>query len=279
MLTINLSELLAYSNFGQKLSKSALVVTGGSSGMGKAVLDALTKFFPSENIVNLDLKVGFDVTNPTSIRSALSKLDSRQDLEDIYVFSNAGLEVFFTSEGKHIDFLDDEYDINKIISVNLNSHILLVRELIKFANQSNHVRNINLIINSSIAAFCVGGASFAVYCAAKAGASKLVTDLTNIKLQKDFKFDFIVNAIESGSVRTNIGQYDFGGNFTSDGKDFVDRSQNADMELLGGKEVSLENIVNTVLYLFFINHAHRGVAIPIDYGLTKTTGGRDLSSD
>ena len=279
MLAINLLELLTHSGLCQKLSKSALIVTGGSSGMGKAVLDALNSFFPNENIVNLDLRAGFDVTDPASIRSALSKLDTRQDLEDIYVFSNAGLEVFFTSEGKHIDFLDDAYDINKIIGVNLTSHILLVRELIKFANQRNCIRNINLVINSSIAAFCIGGASFAAYCAAKAGASKLATDLANIALQKDFKFDFIVNAIEPGSVRTNIGQYDFSGNFTSDGRDFVERSQDADKELLGDKEVSLENIVNAVLYLFFINHAHRGIAIPVDYGLTKTTGGRDLSSD
>lgn len=268
-------QTLMLESLGDKLSRSALVVTGGSSGMGKAVLEVLKLVYSV--CLNLDLACDVDVTNKSQVKMSFELLDS-ENLEELYVFSNVGLEVFCRADGSPVNFLDDDYDIKHTVDANLISHLNVIRESVNFAKRKK-LKKLNIILNSSIAAYCIGGVTFAAYCAAKAGVSNIPSNLATLSLQQGFTFDFIINAIEPGSVRTNVGTKDLQGNYCSAGADFVTRSQDADKALLGGREVSMDNIVNTVMYLFFANHAHRGNTFPIDFGLTKTTGARDLSPE
>lgn len=256
-------------------AKSAFVVTGGSSGMGEAVLEVMKKACPI--CLNLDLGTGVDVTDKPQVNESFKLLDS-ENLEELFVFSNVGLEVFCRADGSPVNFLDDDYDIEHTVNTNLTSHLNIIREAVSFAKRKN-LTKLNIVLNSSIAAYCIGGVSFAAYCAAKAGVSNIPSNLATLSLQQGFTFDFIINAIEPGSVRTNVGTKDPQGNYCSAGADFVRKSQDADKTLLGGKEVDMNNIINMIMYLFFINHAHRGNTFPIDFGLTKTTGARNLSPE
>ena len=272
---LDLQAVLPTDTIKARLKKSVLLVTGGSSGMGKAVLDSMENFFPFAHKFNFDLDTGVDVTKVDQIKAGFGQIYDLNNLEEMYVFSNVGLEVFCRADGSPVNFLDEDYDIGHTISANLTSHLLVIREAVRFAKEKG-LSKLNIVLNSSIAAYCIGGVAFGAYCAAKAGVSSIPRNLANLTLQTGLDFDFIINAIEPGSVRTNVGTRDFSGAYTQAGADFVRQSQDADKELLGGKEVSLENIVNTILYLFFINHAHRGDVFPIDLGLTKTTGAREL---
>ena len=273
---LNMQTLLSTS--GLDLNQSVLLVTGGSSGMGEAVLNSMRNLFPKKNIFNFDLNTGIDVTEIDQIKMGFGQIQKLDAVNELFVFSNVGSEVFCRADGTTVNFLDGDYDIAHTISANLTSHLLVIRESVKFARERK-LSKLNIVLNSSIAAYCVGGVAFAAYCAAKAGVSNIPRNLANLALQTGLDFDFIINAIEPGSVRTNVGTRDFSGAYTQAGADFVRLSQDADKELLGGREVSLENIVNTILYLFFINHAHRGDVFPIDLGLTKTTGARELNPE
>lgn len=101
----------------------------------------------------------------------------------------------------------------------------------------------------------------AVYDATKAAISALAKRL--VPYNKIIR----INIIEPGSVRTNIGGWNTDLTPNQSGKVLVKEGQDSDFKRLG-EEVTLENIVNAVEFLFFKEHGLNGAEIVIDKGLT-----------
>lgn len=244
-------------------NKGSFIVTGGCSGIGKSVLDAFYDRFDEANILNIDVR---DESNPIDVRNYTGVLKAIQETvregEENYLFSNAGIALFMDSKtNKHADFIQAPIEqLHAMVDINLNGQINVLHAFINSVISKKAKGNI--IVISSISAFHSGGPGMAVYDATKAAISTLAQ-----RLVPYYKYNRI-NIIEPGSVSTNIGGWNDDFTPCQAGLDLVKEGQELDKKRLGGREVSLQQIVNVTEFLFFKEHGLNGAEIVVDEGLT-----------
>jgi 3-oxoacyl-[acyl-carrier protein] reductase len=192
-----------------KLLNKVAIVTGGSSGIGKAGAIALAKegadilltYRSNENgaievkneITGIGRKceiVKADLSKPGDIENVINSTISIHKNIDILV-NNAG-------DSKFIEFLDDSVEnLNYLYEVNVKSIFVLsqlaAREMIKRGGGS--------IINvTSISGIDVNAPGLTSYCTTKAAANMLTRGMA-----KDLaKYNIRVNAILPGSIDTPL---------------------------------------------------------------------------
>ncbi len=235
--------------------RGSLIVTGGSSGIGEAVLLELQNKVNS--VSNIDQQIGIDVRDYDSVLEVMQKTIIAN--EENFLFSNAGVAFFTNNKGQVVDFASAPISqLHDMVDINLKGQINVLHAFIKTITEKNATGNI--VVTSSISAFHSGGVNMAVYDATKAAISALAQRLVPYSNTR-------INIIEPGSIRTNIGGWnpDFSAN--TQGLNLVKQGQDSDQQSLG-REVSLEQIVNVVCFLFFENHGMNGSKIVIDEGLT-----------
>jgi len=141
-----------------------IVITGGSSGIGKAIISILK----SHNIISLSRKTGTDITSISSVKKAFNPIKSIDVL-----INNAG--VF-----KSTPFKDcNPTDIDNIIDTNLKGTLYCTHEALKKMTSGN-------IINICSVAGKHGIKNQSIYCASKYGmrgfAEALSQELKNIQI-------------------------------------------------------------------------------------------------
>lgn len=246
------------------VEKGSLIVTGGASGIGKAVHERLEKRFTDPRI--LDIK---HQQNPIDVRdySAVKKLmeGSIVSGEINYLFSAAGV-VFFIDENSRqvVDFASAKPEmLRAMVDINLMGTINTLHAFISTMKAKKASGKI--VVVSSISAFHSGGPGMAVYDATKAAITALAKRLIPYR-------DITINTIQPGSVRTNIGGWNEDMSISPQGLSLVKDGQDADQKRLQN-EVTLEQIANVTEFLFFGNHGMNGAELTIDDGLTLL--GRD----
>ena len=235
--------------------KGTLIVTGGSSGIGKAVLSSLCNEF--NNCLCLDVKSGVDVRNYESVLLFMQKNISEN--EENFLFSNAGVVFFTDNTGQVVDFANAPIEqLHDMVDINLKGQINVLHAFVKTLQEKNATGNI--VVTSSISSFYSGGVNMAVYDATKAAISALAQRLVPYR-------NIRINIIEPGSVRTNIGGWNPDFSMNQNGLDVVRAGQDGDKKALG-KEVTINQIVSLVKFLFFEDHGMNGSKIVVDEGLT-----------
>lgn len=244
-------------------NKGSFIVTGGCSGIGKSVLNAFTDRFIEKNTLNIDVN---NPSNPIDIRNYDSVLKSIQDTvregEENYLFSNAGVVFFLDSKGnKQVDFINAPIEqLHAMVDINFKGQINVLHAFINAV--INKKARGNIIVISSISAFHSGGPNMAVYDSTKAAISALAKRLV------PYNKYICINIIEPGSVRTNIGGWNTDFTTCKLGLNLVEDGQELDIKKLGGREVSLSQIVSLTEFLFFNEHGLNGAEIVADEGLT-----------
>ncbi len=148
------------------LSSKSAVVTGASSGLGKAVTEKLSNegvkvFALARNVEKIDfqgsvIKITCDITDVSNIVEAFKLIDGQNQKIDILV-NCAGKGLVKNLE----DSTSDE--IAQILDLNLKGNIMIAQEVYKrmLENESGHI--INVISTSGIKA----RADETIYCASK----------------------------------------------------------------------------------------------------------------
>jgi NAD(P)-dependent dehydrogenase (short-subunit alcohol dehydrogenase family) len=223
---------------GKHMKAKTWLVTGCSSGLGRAIADAVLE--NGDNLVATarDTQQLADLSDIYRDRVSLVTLDVRSaqtagravlEAVDQYgaldvLVNNAGFSVTAAFEHTSAEQFDAQIDTNFFGVVNL------MRAAIPVMRRQRSGR----IINISSAAGRVGMASQSAYCAAKSA----VNGLTEAVAQEVAGFGVKVIAVEPGSMRTNFGNVTIGESPEPDAQ--YDASVGAflrTLQLINGKEV------------------------------------------
>ncbi len=170
----------------------AVVVTGGSSGIGKAIADAFRD--TGDRVAVLDRAAGngiihVDVADEPSVKAAFAQARQRLGPIDILV-NSAGL----LTESPLEDMTLDKW--NETIAVDLTGVFLCCREVVGEMRQRKWGRIINIASQLAIK----GGVGLSHYSAAKAGVIGLSKALA-LELAPD---NVLVNCIAPGPIETPL---------------------------------------------------------------------------
>ena len=242
----------------------SFIVSGGSSGIGKAILESLrSDRVDGDSVLNLDVhaKDSIDVRDYEGVRKAIKRAIIAGGVH--YFIGSAGL-VFLTDEhDQPADFVQMDIErLQMMIDINLKGVVHTVHALLNevfAAGASAH-----LVLISSISAFHSGGPNMAVYDATKAAISAFAQRLVPYASR-----GIRVNVLQPGSVRTNIGGWDSEYQPCPSGLAIVEAGQDQDAQRLG-KEVTLNQITRLTKFLLFEDHGLNGAIITADEGLTLT---------
>lgn len=171
------------------------VVTGGASGIGRAVADGLAA--RGARVAVLDLRVGgveaplegiaADVSDGASVAEALAEVERRFGGLDIVV-NNAGIGAFGTVEG-----LDDA-EWARVLGINVTGMARVVSAALPLLRRSEHAAVVNL---SSIAA-TTGIQQRALYSASKGAVHALTLAMAADHVHEGVR----VNAVSPGTADT-----------------------------------------------------------------------------
>ena len=237
------------------IPKGTLVVTGGSNGIGKEILNYLhTKYVKA---VSYDVSTSSeqDVRNIEQISTFFSKVLIPQQQNDLVVCAGVFRPVNFIEQTKE--------DIDFVLDINLKGALYTIQQFLKWHKENNSSCKPNIVIISSISAFYHGGIKNVVYDATKAALSYMVKNLAN--------FECVINAIEPGTIRqTKIGLWKPDFDVDENARSEIEKGQQGDVEKLGN-EVTKEDIARVIEYLLEMNTngAVNGTTITVDGGLTS----------
>lgn len=192
-----------------RLKERVVIVTGGASGMGRAICQEFARQGALVVIADIQDQAArglaaeiqkeggsastavADVTRRDQVLALASTTLQRHGRIDVLV-SNAGMRIV----KPFLEHTDDDW--NRTLSINLTAHFLCSQAVVPSMTRQ---RRGKIIINSSIAGL-MGRPDRAAYCAAKAGALGLVRAIA-----MDLRHSGIcVNALLPGSIATPFNQ-------------------------------------------------------------------------
>jgi 3-oxoacyl-[acyl-carrier protein] reductase len=177
---------------GRPTAGRAVVVTGGASGIGRAIADAFTA--NGDRVAVLDRSgaagtIAVDVSDEASVRDAFAAARARLGTIDVLV-NSAGL----LTESRLEDMTLAMW--NETISVDLTGVFLCCREVVAEMRQQKWGRIINIASQLAIK----GGTGLSHYTAAKAG----VVGLTKALALETAGDNVLVNSIAPGPIETPL---------------------------------------------------------------------------
>ena len=185
----------------QRLAGKVAVITGGASGIGRAMVEeflahgakvVIADISGAQDAVARELgenasSFQVDVTSSAAVKAMLDHAVATFGKLDI-LCNNAGLD---GALGQIADYDEDEFD--RVVSVNLKGVFLGIRHAIPLMREHG-----GAIVNTASIAGCVVMPEMPAYCAAKAG----VMQLTKVAAVQTARDRIRVNTICPGVIRT-----------------------------------------------------------------------------
>lgn len=181
------------------------IVTGGSGGLGRAIIYSLLSRFSNLTIINIDIaampedikmmngRVAFvhcDLSNTEQLEATISEIRAKYGNDVCLLINNAGMRLKYNE----LESLKLEY-LSRIMQVNCYSPLRLMQEFTKNAKQL-------YIVNIASTLGVVSPAKIGAYAASKAAL---------ISLHNSFSFEISHSAVKRSKVRTLLvltGQLD-----------------------------------------------------------------------
>ena len=235
------------------------LVTGGSNGIGKALIDIL-KQDENSNILNVDCVEPDNKDNAKFIKADLTK---EQDIQEVVssvknisfdgIFLNAGVLI----KGSIFDI--DIESIRKVFDVNVWSNIYLIKGL-----KENIRQSASIVFNGSDQCFVAKSNSFA-YTTSKGAIAQMTKSLA-IDLAK---YNIRVNAVCPGTVDTDFYRNLIQKYAQNSGVSFEQAYKGEESEFPLQRIAQPEEVANLVYFLLSDKSKFMtGGLIPIDGGYT-----------
>lgn len=235
------------------------LVTGGSNGIGKALIDIL-KQYKNNNIFNVDFLEPSDKGSTKFIKADLTKeqyiqeaLAYVQDISFDGIFLNAGVLI----KGSIFDI--EIEDIKKVFDINIWSNIYLIKGL-----KENIRQGASIVFNGSDQCFVAKANSFA-YTTSKGAIAQMTKSLA-IDLAKE---NIRVNAVCPGTVDTDFYRNLIQKYAQNAGISFEQAHKGEELEFPLQRIAQPEEVANLVYFLLSDKSKFMtGGLIPIDGGYT-----------
>jgi 2-C-methyl-D-erythritol 4-phosphate cytidylyltransferase len=179
----------------EKLREMVFVIIGGSSGIGKAIVDELKKYKAKVYSLSRKIKPSLDVTNLQSIKRALKEIWANEQRIDC-IINSAGLLL-----RRDVEFMDmKEWDA--IYNTNIKGAYLTAKAAIPLLKKQKH--GSMLFIGSS--SYTRGRRGYAAYSSSKAALVNFCQALAEELLEHNIK----VNVLSPSRVNTPMRLSNFG---------------------------------------------------------------------
>ena len=242
-----------------RFKNKVVIVSGGASGIGKAVCELFLIEGAKVFVLDLNLQeppsvrgdlhyIKTDITNSQSIADAVTVIESSCDSIDV-LCNIAGIELSKSFQDT------EEHEWEKVFAVNVKGMFLLSKALLRFMKKSG-----GSIVNTASISGIVGWPQSAAYCSSK-GAVVMLTKQMAVELAE---FNIRVNCIAPGTTWTPMLERLF--SLEKNPENAKDRIKK--MHPLG-RFASPEEIGKTILFLASEKASFiTGVCLPVDGGYT-----------
>lgn len=187
------------------MKNKVAIVTGGAAGIGKAIVERMSKDGYTVVIVDVDQEKGqklagtlneqglfvkCDISNSSEVENLFKTVIEKYDRIDAVV-NNAGI-----IKDKMIWKMPEE-DFDKVVDINLKGTWLMCKEAAKVMREQNYGRIVNIASRAWL-----GNMGQSNYSASKAG----VVGLTRVLALELGKSNVLVNTIAPGLIDTPLSQ-------------------------------------------------------------------------
>ena len=246
-------------NYDEEFKGKVAIVTGASSGIGKAIAEGLS--YHGAKVCNLDLNGEIyktDVSSPTQVKSTIKKIIEEHGIPEILV-NNAGIE--YNDAGNLVTMPTDK--TQRILNTNLLGYINLIREVVPHMEKNNGGRIVN-ISSAQATQSCLPGT---IYQVTKQGILAIARVLTLEYADKGIR----INTVSPGGIKTE-------GMGNSRANEDLHAAEDLIRSIPLRRKGNPEEIANVVLFLLSNGASYlNGGEIIVDGGLTNNLlGNLDL---
>ncbi len=191
-----------------KLSNKKAIVTGGTRGIGKAIVQELAKsgcnvvftYFSSDDAArSLELELTNDSVKVLGFKADASSFTAAQETVNYAVQNIGGLDILINNAGRTKDNLllrMSEQDFDSVVSANLKSVFNYTKAALKTMINQRYGK----IVNISSVVGIIGNPGQANYVASKAG----IIGLTKSNAKELASRNINVNAVAPGFIETDM---------------------------------------------------------------------------